>query len=146
MEKKRIYRTPEEWSKRYTVPEYHENKEITGDYDRSLAAVCDNGTFVGQLNKELDVKLWRGIPFAKIPARFERSVEPEKSDKVYEAFYYGKSCMQHIDETEKSSQYPQDDLNCLSLTVTTGNTDTPKKPVLVFIHGGGWVSGGANDP
>ena len=146
MEKAKIYRTPEEWSKRYSIPEYHENKIIDGDYDKALAAKCENGTFVGKINEEFDVKYWRGIPFAKIPARFERSVEPDKSNKVYEAYYYGKSCLQHIDETEKSSQYPQDDLNCLSLTVTTANDDTKNKPVLVYIHGGGWVSGGANDP
>ena len=143
---KSIYRTPEEWTKRYSIPEYHENKKITGEYDKSLAAVCDNGIFVGKIDEEFNVKRWRGIPFAKIPARFEKAVALEKSNDVYEAYYFGKSCLQHIDETEKASLYPQDDLNCLSLTVTTGNTDTKNKPVLVYIHGGGWVSGGACDP
>lgn len=146
MEIKSIYRTPEEWAGRYTVPEYHENKEISGDYNKDLAVKCENGTFVGKIDNDLNIKLWRGIPFAKIPARFERSVEPASSDKVYEAYYFGKSCLQHKDITEKASLYEQDDLNCLTLNITTGNNDTKNKPVLVYIHGGGWVSGGASDP
>ena len=32
-----IYRTPEEWKERWKVAEYHPNKEITGEYDKSLA-------------------------------------------------------------------------------------------------------------
>lgn len=70
MEKAKIYRTPEEWSKRYSIPKYHENKIIDGDYDKALAAKCENGTFVGKINEEFDVKYWRGIPFAKNPCSF----------------------------------------------------------------------------
>ncbi len=143
---KSIYNTRDEWSERYTTPEYHENREIIGDYDKNFAAKCSNGTFVGKLNKELNIKNWRGIPFATIPARFERSVEPKPSDKVYEAYYFGKSCMQSKDNSERASLYEQSDIDCLSLTITTGNNDIKNKPVMVYIHGGGWVSGGAADP
>ena len=141
-----IYKTSEQWQEGYAVPEYHENKEIVGDYDSNLAAKCNNGTFVGTLNSDLDVKNWRGIPYATIPARFERSVEPKDSDKIYEAYYYGKSCLQAKDDSEKASLYEQDDIDCLSLTVTTANNNIKNKPVLVYIHGGGWVNGGTADP
>ena len=107
-----IYRSPEEWAQRYAVPEYHPNLEITGDYDKALAAKCSNGTFVGQTLEGGTIKAWRGIPFAKIPARFERSVAPDASDKVYEALYYGKSGMQIPDESEPSSFYEQGELTC----------------------------------
>ena len=41
---------------------YGENKKITdGNYDRSLAVKCKNGTFVGR--KYGDVIAFRGIPF-----------------------------------------------------------------------------------
>ena len=41
---------------------YGENKRITdGDYDKSLAVKCVNGTFVGK--KEGDVIAFKGIPF-----------------------------------------------------------------------------------
>lgn len=142
---KTIYRTPEEWAQRYAVPEYHPNLEITGDYDKALAAKCSNGTFVGQLLENSTIKAWRGIPFAKIPARFERSVAPDASDKVYEALYYGKSGMQVPDESEPSSFYEQGELDVLTLTVYTGNNDIKNKPVLVYIHGGAYACGGTSD-
>ena len=143
---KSIYHTQAEWNARYKVPEYHENEEIIGEYDKSLAAKCKNGTFVGTLNKDLNVKSWKGVPFAKIPNRFERSVAPGDSDKVYQAFYFGKSAMQAWSESEKASQYPQSDIDCLSLCVYTSNNNKTNKPVLVYIHGGGWVNGGSSDP
>ena len=142
---KTIYRTPEEWAQRFAVPEYHPNLEITGDYDKALAAKCSNGTFVGQLLEDGAIKVWRGIPFAKIPARFERSVPADASDRVYEALYYGKSGMQIPDESEPSSFYEQGELDVLTLTVYTGNNDIKNKPVLVYIHGGAYSCGGTTD-
>ncbi len=142
---KTIYRTPEEWKQRYAVPEYHPNLEITGEYDKSLAAKCSNGTFVGQLLENGAVKAWRGIPFGKIPARFERSVAPDASNKVYEALYYGKSAMQVPDDSEPASYYEQGELDVLTLTVYTGNNNIKNKPILVYIHGGGYTNGGNSD-
>ena len=40
---------------------YGENHRISGDYDRSLAVKCVNGTFVGV--KEGDIIAYKGIPF-----------------------------------------------------------------------------------
>ncbi len=128
------------------VPEYHPNKEITGDYDTQLSAKCSNGTFVGQYLQDNAVKAWRGIPFAEIPGRFERSVEPPKSDKVYEALYYGKVCMQNPDESEPAGYYEQSESDCLTLTVYTGNNAIGNKPVFVYVHGGAYACGGTCDP
>ena len=42
--------------------QYQENKKITdGNYDRSLAVKCVNGTFVGR--KTDNIIAWKGIPF-----------------------------------------------------------------------------------
>lgn len=142
---KPIYHTQQEWADLFKVPEYGENKEITGDYDISLAAECENGTFVG-LREDNGTVSWKGIPFGKIPARFERSVDPDPSDKVYEAYYFGKSFMQPTgNKDEMASQYMQGDLDCLTLAVYAGNSDVKDKPVLVYIHGGGWIYGGTSD-
>ena len=140
-----VYRTPEAWAQRFAVPEYHPNLEITGEYDEALAAKCSNGTFVGQIMENGSVKAWRGIPFADIPARFERSVEPADSDKVFEAYYYGKSGLQVPDESEPASYYEQGELDVLTLTVYTGNNDIPNKPILVYVHGGAYACGGTSD-
>lgn len=142
---KTIYRSAEEWQERYKVPEYHENQEIVGDYDKSLAVKCVNGIFVGK-REENGTLSWKGIPFGTIPARFERAVNPAPSDKVYEAYYYGKSALQPLDPHEAASMYKQGDLDCLTLAVYSGKSNANKKPVLVYIHGGGWGLGGTSDP
>ena len=141
-----IYRTPEEWKERWKVPEYHPNEEITGEYDEALAAKCSNGTFVGQLLENDLVKAWRGIPFGKIPARFQRSVMPDASDKVYEALYFGKSFLQNGSEDEPGGLYEQGEFDAMTLTVYTGNNELENKPVFVYVHGGGYVAGGTADP
>ena len=143
-----IYRTPEEWKERWTVPAYQENKEITdNNYDHSLAVKCSNGTFVGQRLENNKIKTWRGIPFGKINARFERSIAPDKSDKVYEALYFGKSGLQVPNqESEPASYYEMGDLDTLTLVISTGNNNDKNKPVFVYVHGGAYSCGGTTDP
>ena len=143
-----IYRTPQEWKDRWTVPPYQENKEITNDnYDHSLAVKCSNGTFVGQRLENNKIKTWRGIPFGKINARFERAIEPDKSNKVYEALYFGKSCLQQPNsESEPASFYKMGDLDTLTLALATGNNNGEHKPVFVYVHGGAYSCGGTTDP
>ena len=44
---------------------YGENKEITGDYDKTLSVTCNNGIFVGKATE--NVLSFKGIPYAKPP-------------------------------------------------------------------------------
>jgi para-nitrobenzyl esterase len=54
--------------------------------------------------------------------------------------------MQPIDPTgERSSLYEQSEA-CLNLNVWKNVNGEKEKPVLVFIHGGGWLQGGTSDP
>lgn len=140
------YLTGEEWKARFKTEKYGENKELTS-YDESRpAAKCLNGTFVG--NMQNDVAVWKGIPFAKSPEgelRFKRAEDPEPSDKIFDASYFGVSCLQPDSAEETSSTYGQGE-DCLRLNLWTGTAcKDEKKPVLVFIHGGGWASGGSSD-
>ena len=141
------YKTPTQWQESNKIEEYHPNQQITGEYDKSLAADCKNGIFVG--TKKDDVIAWKGVPFATQPIgdrRFKKATDPESSDKVYEAYYFGPSCMQPIDPTgERSSLYEQSEA-CLNLNVWKNVNGAKEKPVLVFIHGGGWLQGGTSDP
>ena len=41
---------------------FWENKEITGDYDKSLSVACKNGIFVGSIKG--NIVSFKGIPFA----------------------------------------------------------------------------------
>lgn len=143
---KPIYLTPEQWKERYKIDQYQPNKEITDDYDQNLAAKCSNGTFVGKISE--GIKVWKGVPFAKTltpESRFMQSQLPDDSDKVYEAYHFGKSCMQPISPSELASSYEQGE-DCLTLAVFTANNNLKNKPVLVYIHGGGWINGGTADP
>ncbi|MBQ3764324.1 MAG: carboxylesterase family protein [Synergistaceae bacterium] len=128
---------------------YGENKRITdGNYDKSLAVKCVNGTFVGKKNE--GVIAYKGIPFVgKQPVgdlRWKAPVDVVPDDGVYEAYYNGKSSCQNEDAYEYASLYVQGE-DCLYLNVwKADDTNNEKKPVMVWIHGGGWVLGGTVDP
>ena len=128
---------------------YGENKRITDDnYDKSLAVRCVNGTFVGR--KTENVIAYKGIPFVgRQPVgelRWKAPVNVVPDDGVYEAYYNGKSPMQKEAPSEGASLYVQGE-DCLYLNVwKADDANNEKKPVMVWIHGGGWESGGTVDP
>ena len=51
--------------KEYVQSTFGINNKITGDYDKSLAVTCHNGTFVG--TRQDDVMSFKGIPYAVQP-------------------------------------------------------------------------------
>ena len=71
-------------------------KITDGNYDKSLAVKCLNGTFVGK--KSGDVIAYKGIPFVgNQPSgelRWKAPVDCVPDDGVYEAFYIGKATRQ----------------------------------------------------
>ena len=75
-----------------------ENKRITdGNYDRSLAVKCKNGTFVGR--KTENITMYRGIPFVgQQPVgelRWKAPVDTVPDDGIYEAYYNGQTPGRH---------------------------------------------------
>lgn len=128
---------------------YGENKKITDDsYDKSLAVKCVNGTFVGK--KTENVIAYKGIPFTGKPPigelRWKAPEEYLPDEGIYEAYYNGKSPCQEEDISEGGSLYYQSE-DCLYLNVwkAEGNL-SEKRPVMVWIHGGGYAMGGTADP
>ena len=128
---------------------YGENRKITdGNYDKSLAVKCINGTFVGR--KSENIIAYKGIPFtAKPPVgelRWKAPVEYLPDDGIYEAYYNAKSPRQMEDISEGGSLYYQSE-DCLYLNVWKAEGETTgKKPVMVWIHGGGYAMGATGDP
>ena len=133
--------------KKAAQAQYGENKRITnGNYDRSLAAKCVNGTFVGR--KAEDIIVYRGIPFVGAQPvgenRWKAPVDYVSDDGIYEAYYNGKCALQR--EVEYSSAYYQGE-DCLYLNVwKADDVSDENKPVMVWVHGGGFEIGGTVDP
>ena len=117
-----------------------------GTVDNDLAVKCINGTFIGK--KTDNIISYLGIPFVgQQPVgnlRWKAPVDVTPDDGVYEAYYYGKTPMQA--EGDPAALYIQGE-DCLYLNVwKTDDTSTEKKPVMVWIYGGGFETGGTIDP
>jgi para-nitrobenzyl esterase len=86
---------------------------------------------------------WKGIPFAKPPVGALRFRAPQAAEPwagVRDATRYGSPCIQlpffsSIDAPIVGSE------DCLTLNVWSPAADQHKRPVLLWIHGGGWVMG-----
>ena len=123
------------------------NKKITnGRYNKSLAVKCVNGTFVGK--KKDNVISFKGIPFVgQQPVgslRWKAPVDVTPNSGVYEAYYYGKAPYQAAGDP--AGDYGQSE-DCLYLNIwKTNDQSSEKKPVMVWIYGGGFEVGGTTDP
>ena len=127
---------------------YGVNKKITdGNYDKSLAVKCINGTFVGR--KIDNVIAYKGIPFVgEQPVgehRWKAPIDIVPDDGIYEAYYNAKSPCQVVDEWQRASLYPQGE-DCLYLNVWKADDGAANKPVMVWIHGGAFEVGGTVEP
>ena len=126
---------------------YGENKTIVdGNYDKSLAVKCINGTFVGK--KVDNTIVFKGIPYVgqqpMDSLRWKAPVDTTPNDGVYEAYYNAKAAPQP--EMELSSIYYQGE-DCLYLNIwKPATTAAEKKPVIVWVHGGAYSYGGTVDP
>ncbi len=125
-----------------------ENKKIgDGEYDKSLAVKCKNGTFVGK--KTDNIIAYRGIPYVgEQPTgnmRWKAPVDVVSDDGVYEAYYNAKSAYGN-GQLETGSLYDMSE-DCLYLNVwKSDDASAAKKPVMVWIHGGAFEAGGTVDP
>lgn len=123
------------------------NNEVYGSYDDRLAAKCNNGTFIGQIDG--NVLSYKGIPYAEPPVgelRWKAPVLAPAREGIYEARYFGKSPIQTEWPSEDGSYYIKGE-DCLNLNVWI-NVERPidDKTVMVFFHGGSYGWGATSDP
>ena len=114
-------------------------KTAEGNYGKSLAVKCNNGTFVGQQTDELII--WKGIPYATQPVgklRWQKALPAADDDGVYEATTPGHIPIGPENDSMGTAEFGED---CLVLNIYCNTTCTDgRKPVMVWIHGGGFCA------
>lgn len=112
------------------------------------------GDIQGIISSDDSVNIYKGIPYAKAPVgdlRWEATQANEKWTGVLQANKFGPGCMQNVGverlpwtkEYLHSGELSED---CLYLNVWAPKNTESKKPVVVYIHGGGFVEGSGSVP
>jgi len=89
---------------------------------------------------------FRGIPYAAPPVgalRFAAPQPPKPWQDARDAGEYGDSAVQPKSPLPGMTVGPQSE-DCLSLNIFTPAADGARRPVLFWIHGGGFVTGGSS--
>lgn len=90
--------------------------------------------------------VWRGIPYAAAPVgsnRFRPPQPTESWDGVREATRFGNAAVQDV--TRFSNLRVDPDEDCLYLNVWSPAADEQRRPVMVWLHGGAFVSGAGSE-
>ncbi|KAF2456348.1 Alpha/Beta hydrolase protein, partial [Lineolata rhizophorae] len=113
-----------------------------------------NGTYEGLHSEEWDQDFFLGVPFAKPPVagrrfRIAQAID-EAWEDVREAKEYSAECIGYGGD---NNGYPLSE-DCLYLNIirpsspftnTTADDNSPRLPVAIWIHGGGFYQGGGVD-
>ena len=115
-------------------------------YDPETAVVeTDKGKVRGYFWK--DIYVFKGIPYAKA-RRFHAPEELEPWEGTMDATSFGFVCpLLSVDKPQGEicvphRYWPMDE-NCQNLNIWTPGTDEARRPVLVWLHGGGYTAGSA---
>jgi len=112
--------------------------------DKQILVSTSKGDIKGVF--ENDVYVWKGIPYAEAPiGHFRyRNPEPKKSwAGTFDATQFKAVCPQEPGMLTHGEKQNED---CLFLNVWTPAADNKKRPVMFWIHGGGFMSGsGSSD-
>jgi len=86
-----------------------------------------------------------GIPYAQPPVgklRFKSPLPVRPWTKTLEAFGFGPQCIQKV--TGRGREKPMSE-DCLHLSIYSKDIKKTMKPVMIWIHGGGFSRGSGND-
>ena len=120
--------------------------------DTIAIAQTEYGKVKGYIMK--DVYTFLGIPYGASTAgsnRFMPPVPPEPWEDIRPAVFWGNSAPQIVEGRFKNTysvfqdswNYEDVSEDCLMLNVWTKGIDNDKRPVIVWLHGGGFTSGNA---
>lgn len=118
--------------------------------DLTEAVKTQSGSVQGAYNDDQSVKVFRGIPYAKAPVGELRWHSPQPADSwdgVKQTTQFQAACyqVQNGGVLPWTSEFLHNDAiseDCLYLNIwSPAQSSNSKKPVVVFIHGGGFVEG-----
>lgn len=98
---------------------------------------------------ERDVSVYRGLPYAKPPIGSLRWRAPQKADRwmtkrsVHE---FGPVCMQADPKGDAGVGVESPSEDCLTLNIWSQTSGAGLRPVMIWIHGGGYISGSGSAP
>ncbi|MGH9616740.1 MAG: carboxylesterase/lipase family protein [Acidobacteriaceae bacterium] len=115
-----------------------------------LTVATDRGTVQGILSADGQVRAFLGIPYAAPPVGPLRWKPPQPAAKwsgVRSATAFGSRCMQPKLFPDMIFRDPGQSEDCLTLNVwTPAQNNAAGLPVMVWIYGGGYVTGGTSEP
>jgi len=120
---------------------------LTGCGTTSTTASTSQGKVNGVVTSN-GVVSFKGIPYAAPPVgnlRFMPPQPPAPWSGTLQATKYGKAEPQPPDTLTGSTALQQSE-DCLNLNVWTPAPDATRRPVMVWIHGGGFTNGSGTDP
>ncbi|MFX1364919.1 MAG: carboxylesterase/lipase family protein [Promethearchaeota archaeon] len=99
---------------------------------------------------ENNLEIFKGIPFAKPPIdelRFKPPQVKKSWEGVLETMEFGPCAFQaYSDLTKLTGKLQPESEDCLTLNIWTPGIDNKKRPVMFWIHGGGYLIGGSRAP
>ena len=93
--------------------------------------------------KDEDIEIFKGIPYAQRVVgdlRFKPPVPAKRFPGILQATEFGPDCPQVISQKLLGPPNPQSEPDCLNMNIWTPSSDRDKRPVMVWVHGGGLTS------
>lgn len=104
-----------------------------------------SGPVVGRHLEDPGVDAFLGVPFGRVVRRFHPAERVTPWTEPLDASHHGPACPQ-TDQGKYESDRSRQVEDCLTLAVWTPAPDDDLRPVVVFLHGGGWITGAPLDP
>ncbi len=99
---------------------------------------------------ENSLHIFKGIPYAEPPIgdlRFSPPQAKKPWDSVLETTEFGPCAFQGYTALEEvTGKLQPESEDCLTLNIWTPDIDDKKRPVMFWIHGGGFIFGGSRTP
>jgi para-nitrobenzyl esterase len=114
---------------------------------RTRAVATSNGPVRGLIENET-VCIFKGIRYGAPPVgdlRFKPPRRPAFRTEMTDSTAYGNRAIQSDVGIGADSKLPQMSEDCLFLNVWTPGLDSKKRPVMVWLHGGGFSSGSGGE-